>query len=265
MHAIPPLAPCNLQHRHAYMHEEVPTWSMVDTARQPPSYDMHVWLDTMHGTCWMKVACGDASPAFHLHALANCVLLSLSVTHHCLALGLFPIAVEQRISDRRRRELDAKMGRESEQQHGLMPCPPSLVVSLTPLSLLPHSLNRFYFGLRQDVEQEVPSLRGRDQQARFQAPVSPAGDPPTRRRQGKQARALRLLLSNGNSMPSGSNPYVHVPVVQASAAKLLKETCNYIRSLNRDVDDLSDRLSAIMATMDSSSAEAEMVRSLLRP
>lgn len=52
--------------------------------------------------------------------------------------------------------------------------------------------------------------------------------------------------------------------MQASAAKLLKETCNYIRSLNRDVDDLSDRLSAIMATMDSSSAEAEMVRSLLR-
>ncbi|THU59044.1 hypothetical protein C4D60_Mb03t20830 [Musa balbisiana] len=51
---------------------------------------------------------------------------------------------------------------------------------------------------------------------------------------------------------------------RASAAKLLKETCNYIRSLNRDVDDLSDRLSAIIATMDSSSAEAEMVRSLLR-
>ncbi|KAG6486198.1 hypothetical protein ZIOFF_054768 [Zingiber officinale] len=49
-----------------------------------------------------------------------------------------------------------------------------------------------------------------------------------------------------------------------SAAKLLKETCNYIRSLNREVDDLSDRLSAIMATMDTNSAEAEIIRSLLR-
>ncbi|RWW23760.1 hypothetical protein GW17_00011985 [Ensete ventricosum] len=222
MHAIPPLAPCNLQHRHAYMHEEVPTWSMVDTARQPPSHDMHVWQ----------------SPLAEVH--------------------------------RQGKQAGGTPARDSRGTWGppvsfLLPCPPSLVVSLTPLSLLPHSLNRFYFGLRQDVEQEVPSLRGRDRQARFQAPVSPAGDPPTRRRQGKQARALRLLLSNGNSMPSGYNPYVHVPVVQASAAKLLKETCNYIRSLNRDVDDLSDRLSAIMATMDSSSAEAEMVRSLLRP
>ncbi|XP_042420367.1 transcription factor ILI5-like [Zingiber officinale] len=51
---------------------------------------------------------------------------------------------------------------------------------------------------------------------------------------------------------------------QVSAAKLLKETCNYIRSLNREVDDLSDRLSAIMATMDTNSAEAEIIRSLLR-
>ncbi|CAD5177110.1 transcription factor ILI5-like [Musa acuminata AAA Group] len=51
---------------------------------------------------------------------------------------------------------------------------------------------------------------------------------------------------------------------RASAAKLLKETCNYIRSLNREVDDLSGRLSALMATMDNNSAEAEIIRSLLR-
>ncbi|RRT39596.1 hypothetical protein B296_00055806 [Ensete ventricosum] len=54
-------------------------------------------------------------------------------------------------------------------------------------------------------------------------------------------------------------------LLQASAAKLLKQTCNYIRSLNREVDDLSDRLSALMATMDSDSAEADIIRSLLRP
>ncbi|XP_020572803.1 transcription factor ILI5 [Phalaenopsis equestris] len=53
-------------------------------------------------------------------------------------------------------------------------------------------------------------------------------------------------------------------VGRASAAKLLKETCNYIKSLHREVDDLSDRLSGLMATMDTNSAEAEIVRSLLQ-
>ncbi|XP_038990229.1 transcription factor ILI5-like isoform X1 [Phoenix dactylifera] len=51
---------------------------------------------------------------------------------------------------------------------------------------------------------------------------------------------------------------------QASASKLLKETCNYIKSLHREVDDLSDRLSDLLATMDTNSAHAEIVRSLLR-
>ncbi|RWV84977.1 hypothetical protein GW17_00053270 [Ensete ventricosum] len=52
--------------------------------------------------------------------------------------------------------------------------------------------------------------------------------------------------------------------VGGRAAKLLQETCNYIRSLSREVDDLSDRLSALVETMDNNSAEAEIVRSLLR-
>ncbi|XP_026665456.1 transcription factor ILI5-like isoform X2 [Phoenix dactylifera] len=51
---------------------------------------------------------------------------------------------------------------------------------------------------------------------------------------------------------------------RASASKLLKETCNYIKSLHREVDDLSDRLSDLLATMDTNSAHAEIVRSLLR-
>ncbi|CAD5180384.1 unnamed protein product [Musa acuminata subsp. malaccensis] len=52
---------------------------------------------------------------------------------------------------------------------------------------------------------------------------------------------------------------------RASSAKLLKETCNYIKSLHREVDDLSDRLSEMMATMDMDSAQAEIIRSLFRP
>ncbi|KAJ8459946.1 hypothetical protein OPV22_032872 [Ensete ventricosum] len=50
---------------------------------------------------------------------------------------------------------------------------------------------------------------------------------------------------------------------RASAAKLLKETCNYIKSLHQEIDDLSDRLAELITTMDMNSAEAELVRSLL--
>ncbi|CAM0944185.1 unnamed protein product [Alopecurus aequalis] len=51
---------------------------------------------------------------------------------------------------------------------------------------------------------------------------------------------------------------------QASTTKLLKETCSYIKSLHREVDDLSDRLSDLMSTMDHNSAGAEIIRSILR-
>ena len=53
-------------------------------------------------------------------------------------------------------------------------------------------------------------------------------------------------------------------VLQASTTKLLKETCSYIKSLHREVDDLSDRLSDLMSTMDSNSPGAEIIRSILR-
>ena len=53
-------------------------------------------------------------------------------------------------------------------------------------------------------------------------------------------------------------------LLQASTTKLLKETCSYIKSLHREVDDLSDRLSDLMATMDHNSPGAEIIRSLLR-
>nr|QDF82365.1 transcription factor ILI5 isoform X2 [Cymbidium goeringii]QDL88326.1 transcription factor ILI5 isoform X1 [Cymbidium ensifolium] len=53
-------------------------------------------------------------------------------------------------------------------------------------------------------------------------------------------------------------------VGRASASKLLKETCNYIKNLHREVEDLSDRLSGLMDNMDADSAEAEIIRSLLR-
>ncbi|KAE9612658.1 hypothetical protein Lal_00005994 [Lupinus albus] len=50
---------------------------------------------------------------------------------------------------------------------------------------------------------------------------------------------------------------------KVSASKVLQETCNYIRNLHREVDDLSERLSQLLNTIDSDSAEAAIIRSLI--
>ncbi|KAL3631136.1 Proteasome subunit alpha type-4 [Castilleja foliolosa] len=49
---------------------------------------------------------------------------------------------------------------------------------------------------------------------------------------------------------------------KVSASKVLQETCNYIRNLHREVDDLSDRLSELLESTDDS-AQAAVIRSLL--
>ena len=51
--------------------------------------------------------------------------------------------------------------------------------------------------------------------------------------------------------------------VQVPSARVLQETCSYIRSLHREVDDLSDRLSELLATADVSTAQAAVIRSLM--
>ncbi|PSR88348.1 Transcription factor like [Actinidia chinensis var. chinensis] len=53
------------------------------------------------------------------------------------------------------------------------------------------------------------------------------------------------------------------PSDKVSASKVLQETCNYIRNLHREVDDLSDRLSELLASTDGNSDEAAIIRSLL--
>ncbi|KAK3223084.1 hypothetical protein Dsin_010109 [Dipteronia sinensis] len=50
---------------------------------------------------------------------------------------------------------------------------------------------------------------------------------------------------------------------KVSASRVLQETCDYIRSLHREVDDLSDRLAELLASTDDTSAEAAIIRSLL--
>ncbi|KAJ0729468.1 putative transcription factor bHLH family [Helianthus annuus] len=50
---------------------------------------------------------------------------------------------------------------------------------------------------------------------------------------------------------------------KASASKVLQETCNYVRSLHKEVDDLSDRLSRLLSTIDDDSPQASIIRSLI--
>ncbi|XP_010937071.1 transcription factor ILI6 [Elaeis guineensis] len=48
-----------------------------------------------------------------------------------------------------------------------------------------------------------------------------------------------------------------------SAAKVLQDTCNYIRSLHQEMDDLSERLAELLATTETTSDQAAIIRSLL--
>ncbi|XP_051120784.1 transcription factor PRE2-like [Andrographis paniculata] len=50
---------------------------------------------------------------------------------------------------------------------------------------------------------------------------------------------------------------------KTSASKVLQETCNYIRNLHKEVDDLSDRLSNLLSTIDADSPEAAIIRTLI--
>nr|AKN09606.1 basic helix-loop-helix transcription factor [Salvia miltiorrhiza] len=48
---------------------------------------------------------------------------------------------------------------------------------------------------------------------------------------------------------------------RVSASMILKETCNYLKKLHKEVDDLSERLSQLLA---SGSFDADAIRALLR-
>ncbi|PIN19672.1 hypothetical protein CDL12_07649 [Handroanthus impetiginosus] len=50
---------------------------------------------------------------------------------------------------------------------------------------------------------------------------------------------------------------------KTSANKVLQETCNYIRNLHKEMDDLSERLSQLLSTIDADSPEAAIIRTLI--
>ncbi|KAJ6339956.1 hypothetical protein OIU77_007829 [Salix suchowensis] len=70
-------------------------------------------------------------------------------------------------------------------------------------------------------------------------------------------RSLILLQSYSNFFPETRNRRSE----KVSAAKALQETCNYIKSLHREVDDLSERLSELLETTDTT--QAAIIRNLL--
>ncbi|KAL5214527.1 hypothetical protein ABZP36_003679 [Zizania latifolia] len=52
-------------------------------------------------------------------------------------------------------------------------------------------------------------------------------------------------------------------VHRVSAARVLQETCSYIRSLHQEVDNLSETLAQLLASADVTGDQASVIRSLL--
>ncbi|CAD6262046.1 unnamed protein product [Miscanthus lutarioriparius] len=50
---------------------------------------------------------------------------------------------------------------------------------------------------------------------------------------------------------------------RGSAARVLQDTCSYIRSLHQEVDNLSETLTELLASADVTSDQAAVIRSLL--
>ncbi|KAF6159990.1 hypothetical protein GIB67_033074 [Kingdonia uniflora] len=82
---------------------------------------------------------------------------------------------------------------------------------------------------------------------------------------GRRSRGSRITENEINDLISKLQ--AHIPEIRrrgstrGSASSILKETCNHIRSLQREVEDLSERLSEVLSTLDTTSAEAEAERS----
>ncbi|KAL2344493.1 hypothetical protein Fmac_005778 [Flemingia macrophylla] len=91
----------------------------------------------------------------------------------------------------------------------------------------------------------------------------------TRRSRSRQQSRVSTEITDAQITDLVSKLQQLIPELRArrsdkvSASKVLQETCNYIKNLHREVDDLSDRLSQLLATTDSNSAQAAIIRSLL--
>ncbi|KAL6645160.1 hypothetical protein ACP70R_016768 [Stipagrostis hirtigluma subsp. patula] len=89
----------------------------------------------------------------------------------------------------------------------------------------------------------------------------------SRRSRSRQPRSSRITEEQISDLVSKLQDLLPEARLQSNArvpsARVLQETCNYIRSLHQEVDNLSERLSELLATSDMSSAQAAIIRSLL--
>ncbi|WOL11539.1 transcription factor ILI6-like [Canna indica] len=87
----------------------------------------------------------------------------------------------------------------------------------------------------------------------------------SRRTRSRQSSSTRITDEQINDLVSKLQAVLPEARIRrsdrVSAAKVLQETCNYIRSLHREVDGLSERLSELLE--ESSSDQAAIIRSLL--
>nr|GEX92335.1 transcription factor PRE3-like [Tanacetum cinerariifolium] len=87
----------------------------------------------------------------------------------------------------------------------------------------------------------------------------------TRRSRSRQSTSSRISDDQINDLVSKLQQLL--PEIRTrrsdkvSASKVLQETCNYIRNLHREVDDLSERLSELLENTDST--QASIIRSLI--
>jgi hypothetical protein len=53
-------------------------------------------------------------------------------------------------------------------------------------------------------------------------------------------------------------------LVQPSASNVLNETCTYLKRLQKEVDDLSERLAQLLDSVDATAVDIELIRRLLQ-
>ncbi|XP_010917014.1 transcription factor ILI6 [Elaeis guineensis] len=89
----------------------------------------------------------------------------------------------------------------------------------------------------------------------------------SRRSRSRQSSSSRITDEQINDLVSKLQALLPEAGIRSnervSAASVLQDTCNYIRSLHQEANDLSERLSELLATTDASSAQAAIIRSLL--
>ncbi|KAK3141358.1 hypothetical protein QOZ80_4BG0332880 [Eleusine coracana subsp. coracana] len=66
---------------------------------------------------------------------------------------------------------------------------------------------------------------------------------------------LQALLPESQTTRNGAH--------RGSAARVLQDTCSYIRSLHQEVDNLSETLAELLSSADVTSDQAAVIRSLL--